>query len=188
MIPGSFRIYSISKMFTLIVKKSHRCWLCEPHLPVFSCRLGRTTEHLADGSLVSLHYQIALLVFLFNDVVGLTMLLVALGVNFRGPLDKEGVEVVDPVNKRHHYVLLMAFLSLIAVALSFYFPWERKCNTFAILECLEHVATRRARQWSITRGLATLVIHEWSGPWMPVKIRRLSFEFTFLCHVGSFLK
>lgn len=92
-----------TEMFTLIVKKPQMFFfvsLCRPHLPVFRCRLDRTTDDLANGSLVPLHYQIVLLMFLSDDVVGLAMLLVALGVHFRGPLDKEGVEVVDPVNKR----------------------------------------------------------------------------------------
>lgn len=47
---------------------------------------------------------------LSHDAVGLAMLLVALGVYFRGPLDKEGVEVVDPVDKcTFCYELIMIF-------------------------------------------------------------------------------
>lgn len=50
------------------------------------------------------------MMFFFNDVVGLAMLLAALGVYFRGPLHKEGVEVVDPVDKcTFSYELVMVF-------------------------------------------------------------------------------
>lgn len=117
MVLGRFQIYPITETFTLIVGKYKGT-----HLPAFSCWLDRTAEHLANGRLVSLHYHVVFLMFFSDDVLGLTLSLVALCVNFWGPLDKEGVEVVHPVNERTRYELLMAFLLIVAVALSYDFP------------------------------------------------------------------
>lgn len=53
------------------------------YLPLLSSGVDRITEELVDHScLLLLHYQIVLLVFLSNEVVGLAMLVVALGVDF----------------------------------------------------------------------------------------------------------
>lgn len=73
-------------------------FVCKPHLPVFSCGVDRIAENLVDCSLVLFHYQIVLLMFFSYEIVGLVMLLIGLSIHFRGPLDKEGVEVVDPVD------------------------------------------------------------------------------------------
>lgn len=72
--------------------------MCKPHLPVLSCGVDRIVEDLVDCSLVLLHYQIVLLMFFSYEIVGLAMLFTAFSVHFWGPLDKEGVEVVDPVD------------------------------------------------------------------------------------------
>lgn len=58
-------------------------FVCRSYLPLFSSGVDRITEELVDHSyLLILHYQIALLVFLSNEVVGLAMLVVALSVDF----------------------------------------------------------------------------------------------------------
>lgn len=82
--------------------------MCKPHLPVLSCGVDRIAEDLVDCSLVLLHYQIVLLMFFSYEIVGLVMLLIALSVHFRGPLDKEGIEVVDPVDTQEKvYIFLL---------------------------------------------------------------------------------
>lgn len=55
----------------------------QTYLPVFSSGFDRVTEELVDHShLVLLHYQIAVLMFLSNEVASLAVLLVAFSVDF----------------------------------------------------------------------------------------------------------
>lgn len=69
----------------------------EPHLPVFSSRADTIIEVFVDhGDLLLLHHPMALLLLLSAVVVRLRVLLV----DVRGPLHKEGVEVVHPVGAK----------------------------------------------------------------------------------------
>lgn len=61
----------------------NRVFVRRPYLPLLGSGVDRITEELVDhGYLLLLHHQIVLLVFLSNEVVGLAMLVVALGVDF----------------------------------------------------------------------------------------------------------
>lgn len=57
------------------------CW-CQTYLPIFSCGGDWVAEELVDDILSVFHYQIVLLMFVSNEVVGLAVLLVALSVDF----------------------------------------------------------------------------------------------------------
>lgn len=60
----------------------HTCFLCKAYLPVFSRGVYGLVEQFVDCSHILLHYQITLLMFLSDQVVGLAFLLFAFSVVF----------------------------------------------------------------------------------------------------------